>query len=93
MSTGDGRFGRPSIGPTCPPDDGRCSVCGDEGRVAEIVEAAGEDGQGRVRLEAGPDAGDERRAALDLVPRARVGDRVVMHMGFAIGLVRNGEEG
>lgn len=88
------RAGRFSVGPTCLPDeDGGCSLCGDEGLVAEIVESAGEDGQGRVRLDDGPDAGDERRVALDLVPRAEAGDRVVVHMGFAIGLVRSGEEG
>lgn len=81
-------------GPICAPEeDGSCSICGDEGRVAEVLEAGGGAGRGRVRLEEGPESGEERRVALDLVPRAEPGDRVVVHMGFAIGLLRDREEG
>lgn len=81
-----------SLPPTCVPDErGSCSICGDEGLVAEVVEAAGSGSEGRVRLEAGEDAGRELPVALDLVPMVEEGDRVLVHMGFAIGRVR--EEG
>lgn len=84
-----------SLPPACVPDeDGRCSVCGDEGLVGEVLEL-GEDGMGRVRLErpgreADPDAPGEA-VALDLLEEVAPGDRVVVHMGFAIARIR--EEG
>lgn len=91
MTSADGL----SLPPACVPDErGRCSVCGDEGLVGEVL-ALGEDGMGRVRLarpgrEADPDAPGES-VALDLLEEVAPGDRVVVHMGFAIARIR--EEG
>lgn len=80
--------------PACVPDErGSCSICGDEGRAADVLESGGKRDRGLVRLADGPEAGEERRVALDLVPAVQEGDRVIVHMGFAIGLVRDDAEG
>lgn len=74
-----------------PEPGGGCSICGDEGREARVLELA-EEGRdrGRVRM---VDTGEEARVALDLVAGVEPGDRVVVHMGFAIGRVLDGPHG
>lgn len=75
--------------PTCvPEEDDSCSLCGDEGLVAEVLEAPGRGGRGRVRMSRPGGTREERRIAFDLLPDVKPGDRVVVHMGFAIGRVR-----
>lgn len=79
--------------PACVPDEaGRCSICGDEGVVGEVVEVSADAATGLVRLHgdgaAGGGAVRETEVALDLVHAPRPGDRVVVHMGFAIAKVR-----
>lgn len=75
--------------PACvPEEDDSCSLCGDEGLVAEVLEAPRREGRGRVRISRPDGTGEERRIAFDLLPNVEAGDRVVVHMGFAIGRVR-----
>lgn len=80
--------------PACvPEDDGTCSVCGDEGLVGVVVEAPQGGGSGRVEVEARDGEVEERRVAFDLLPDVSPGDRVVVHMGFAIGRLREDPAG
>jgi hydrogenase maturation factor len=73
--------------PVCVPDEsGHCSICGDEGLVGAVLEVL-DDGAARVRLESGV-----RRVALDLLEDVRVGDRIVVHLDFAIARVREEDE-
>jgi len=66
--------------PSCVPGPaGSCSICGDEGLEGEVVSVD----PGRVRLARGVE-----EVALDLVEDVRPGDRVVVHLGFAIAKVR-----
>lgn len=91
---GDGTAGA-GFPPACVPDEtGSCSICGDEGLVGRVVEVPEGGTVGRVRLERdgrGRETSGERSVALDLLEEVRPGDRVVVHMGFAIARVR--EEG
>lgn len=87
----DGRLGMP---PACvPEDDATCSICGDEGLVGEVIEAPARAGSGRVALEGPEGEIQERRVAFDLLPEVAAGDRVVIHMGFAIARLRDEGEG
>lgn len=69
-----------------PAPDGSCSICGDEGQLGEVVELTSPT-TARVRLDGGV-----REVAIDLLEEVRRGDRLVVHLGFAIARVR-GEEG
>ncbi len=69
---------------TCEPGTGGCHLCGDEalaGRVLQIDAAA------RTALVAF--AGATATVAMDLV-EARVGDDVLVHLGFAIERLERG---
>lgn len=86
------RFGFPSREPdragdgsACVPDGtGSCSICADEGRIGEVVSVEGEGlgAVGRVLVD-----GAEEEVALDLLDRVRPGERLVVHLGFAIARV------
>lgn len=66
---------------TCVDQTGRCSLCADEGRVGEVVEVlAG--GLARVELPGGIE-----EVALDLLDGVAPGDRLVVHLGFALARV------
>lgn len=80
-----------ALPPACvpEPDDG-CSICGDEGRVGVLLSLPDEGSEGRVRMS---DTGETARVALDLVAGAEPGDRLLVHMGFALALVREAPEG
>jgi len=83
-----GRVAPDADGRACVPGPaGHCSVCGDEGWVGTVVAVADGGSEARVRPEG--EAGVE--VALDLVDGVAAGDRVVVHMGFAIATVRDGE--
>lgn len=84
-----------SLPPACLPDrERRCSLCGDAGWVGEVLEIETGHPMGRVRMEDGEKAasarGRVRTVALDLVEGVEPGDRVVVHMGFAIARLREG---
>lgn len=79
--------------PCVPEEDDSCSLCGDEGLVAEVLETPRRGGRGRVRISRPDGTGEERRVAFDLLPDVKAGDRVVVHMGFAIGRVREAGSG
>lgn len=107
----------PSLPPACAPGpSGGCSICGDEGLEAEILELLDGGRSARVRIEArragragrvepagadetgsrggvsdGATEPEERVVALDLLDGVTAGDRIVVHLGFAIAAVR-GEE-
>lgn len=73
----------------CVPDaDGSCSICGDEGLVGRVV-SVGPRRTATVRLATRP--GPPVEVATDLVEEVRSGDRLVVHLGFAIGRVREEE--
>lgn len=61
-----------------------CAICADEGRVGEViaVEGRGLGAVGRVAID-----GAVEEVALDLLDGVRPGERVVVHLGFAIGRV------
>lgn len=68
-----------ALPPACVPDDrGSCSICGDEGRTGVVLPPV-ESTDARVRFENGVE-----RIALDLLDDVRPGERIVVHMGFAI---------
>lgn len=72
--------------PSAPGRTGSCSICADEGRVGEVVAVEGEGpgAIGRVRVE-----GVDEEVALDLLDDVRPGQRIVVHLGFAIGRVES----
>jgi hypothetical protein len=63
----------------------RCSICADEGLIGEVLEVAQHQGAAQVRI--GPAV---HEVAVDLLERVRPGDRVVVHLGFAIARVQDG---
>lgn len=64
---------------TCVPEaDGSCSICADEGLEGEVLSVD----PGRVRLDRGVED-----VAFDLLDDVRPGDRVVVHLGFALARV------
>ena len=65
--------------------DGSCSICADEGLEGRVLDVA--PNEARVRLA----DGSVRRVSTDLMEDVRPGDRLVVHLGFAIGAIR--EEG
>lgn len=78
--------------PVCVPDEtGHCSVCGDEGLVGTVLELSDRGDTARVRLDEASRGSREIEAALDLLDGVAPGDRIVVHMGFAIGTVREGD--
>lgn len=75
--------------PACLPDEtGPCSICADEGRVGEVVEA-GDAGSlaasGRVRID-----GAIEEVSLALLDDVGPGEKVVVHLGFAIARLDEG---
>ena len=64
--------------PRCDARNGQCHLCGDEAVLGRVL---GVDAQSRLATVAFPDG--EATVALDLV-EARVGDDVLVHLGFAI---------
>lgn len=81
-----------SLPPACrpgPEDAGNgCSICGDEGREGTVVRLLDDGRTARVRLA----DGDVTDVALDLLHAVRPGDRLIVHLGFAIATVREGSE-
>ncbi len=70
----------------CDPEtDGTCSICGDEGLEGRVIEAGGS--RALVRYADGATAEVET----DLVDEVRAGDRLVVHLGFAIAKVREAQ--
>lgn len=80
-----------SLPPACVPEpDDTCSICGDEGRVGELLSPPNEGSEAPVRM---VDTGETARVALDLLAGAQPGDRLLVHMGFAIARVRDDRDG
>ena len=65
--------------PVCDSRDGSCHVCGDVAVVGRVVEVNESNRTGTIAF---PDA-STNMVALDLVD-VRVGDQVLVHLGFAI---------
>lgn len=75
--------------PACAPGPaGSCSICGDEAVAVRVLEVDTATDTARVE---GPVDAD--RVALDLVDDVQVGDRLMVHMGFAIGTIADDGEG
>ena len=73
----------PASAESCVLDEGgRCSVCGDTAFVGEVLEVPARS-VARVRL---PDG--VREVNTDLLAGVKAGERVVVHLGFAIARVR-----
>ena len=70
---------------SCDPAGGPCHVCGDVAEVGRIVNVDESSRTGTVAFE-----GSTGTVALDLVD-VRVGDEVLVHLGFAIERVRSHE--
>ena len=68
----------PSDTPRCDARDGQCHLCGDEAVLGRVLDV---DANSRLATVAFPEG--EATVALDLVD-ARVGDDVLVHLGFAI---------
>jgi len=67
------------VAPVCAPGpDGRCSICSDEGIPGRILELH-PDNMALVEMPDGPQA-----VAVDLVDDAKVGEWLLVHLGFAI---------
>lgn len=64
------------------PAPASCSICADEGIEAEILDVTVEGREGRVRSAKGVE-----QVALDLIDSPRPGDRVIVHLGFAIARI------
>lgn len=65
--------------PVCTPGpDGRCSVCADEGVPGRVLEIR----PGNVALVELP--GGQQEVAVDLIEEVKVGDQLLVHLGFAI---------
>ena len=74
---------QPSLASVCVLDEsGACSVCGDTALVGEVLEVPGRS-VARVRLSDGV-----REVNTDLLEGVKAGERVVVHLGFAIARVR-----
>ncbi|MBW3624496.1 MAG: HypC/HybG/HupF family hydrogenase formation chaperone [Armatimonadetes bacterium] len=67
--------------------DPSCAVCNDAGEWGRILELC-PDGTALVELCGGP-----VEVAMDLLPDARVGERVVVHLGFALSRVNDPSPG
>jgi hydrogenase maturation factor len=68
----------------CLPDEGgSCSVCADQGLIGQVLEVRR--GAAQVRIGRGV-----QEVAVDLIDPVRPGDRVVVHLGFAIARVQDG---
>lgn len=75
--------------PACAPGPtGHCSVCGDEAVAVRVVAVDRASDTARVE---GPVEADT--VALDLVEDVTVGDRLMVHMGFAIARVEERDVG
>lgn len=73
--------------PLCTPGPaGHCSVCGDEAVAVRVLAVDRASDTARVE---GPVDADT--VALDLVENVVVGDRLMVHMGFAIARVEEGD--
>lgn len=73
--------------PVCTPGPaGHCSVCGDEAVAVRVLAVDRTTDTARVE---GPLEADT--VALDLVEDVTVGDRLMVHMGFAIARVEDGD--
>lgn len=69
----------------CLPDAaGSCSVCADEGLIGEVLKLSAQ-GAAQVRI-----GRRVQEVTVDLLDRVRPGDRVVVHLGFAIARVQDG---
>ena len=65
--------------PACTPGpDGRCAICADEATPGRVLELR----PGNIALVEMP--GGPQEVAIDLVEEVRVGDRLLVHLGFAI---------
>ncbi len=64
--------------PRCDETDGACHLCGDEAVVGRLLDIDARAGTGTVAF-----ADSSATVALDLVD-VRVGDDVLVHLGFAI---------
>jgi len=65
--------------PVCTPGpDGRCAVCADEGTPGRVLELR----PGNMAWVEMPDGLQE--IAVDLIEDTRVGDQLLIHLGFAI---------
>lgn len=62
----------------CDATDGRCHLCSDDAVVGRVIQVDANGRSGTVLFAAG-----SATVALDLID-ARVGDSVLVHMGFAI---------
>ena len=71
-----------ALADACLPDGG-CSICADQGLVGEVLEVRQDAAQVRIGQQV-------ENVAIDLLQGVRVGDRVVVHLGFAIARVRDG---
>jgi hydrogenase maturation factor len=65
---------------------GRCATCADEGGIGRVVDLLA-NGLAIVALGNGP-----AEVAIDLVPDARVGDALVVHLGVALARLGDGRE-
>lgn len=75
--------------PVCTPGPtGHCSVCGDEAVVVRVV--AVDRASDTARVEGSLEADT---VALDLVEDVTVGDRLMVHMGFAIARMEDRDAG
>ncbi len=80
---------RDPAGAACAPEEGAsCAICADEGIVMEVIDLPAP-GVARVRAPGGRPA---RAVAIDLLEDVRPGDRLVVHLGFAIARVRDTDE-
>lgn len=68
----------PASTPRCDAPAGECHLCGDEAVVGRVLDIDASEGTGTVAF-----ADSSETVALDLVD-VRVGDEVLVHLGFAI---------
>ena len=68
----------PAVAPRCDPGDGSCHLCGDEAVAGRVIGIDADTRTATVAFESGT-----ATVAVDLVD-ARVGDRLLVHLGFAI---------
>lgn len=67
-----------------PTPDGRCALCGDAAAAATVIAVDPRTRTAEVHLDGAPPS---VTVALDLVEGVTPGDRVLVHQGFAIGVV------